>query len=64
MAMHYENDSATGEYLKISADLEHDDPDQAPTCRLPVLCPGAFEAMLLTPAEAKAALVEEFGEAA
>lgn len=64
MPMHYENGSATGEYLKLSADMEHDDPDSAPTCRLPVLCPEAFEAMHLSAAEAKAALVEEFGEAA
>lgn len=25
MAIHYENDSATGEYLLLSAELEHDE---------------------------------------
>ena len=64
MAMHYENDSATGEYIRISADLEHDDPDCAPTCRLPVLCPEAFEVLTLTPDQVLAALADEFGEAA
>lgn len=24
MSIHYQNDSATGEYLKLSADMEHD----------------------------------------
>jgi hypothetical protein len=51
-----------GPFLKLMADVEHDDPDQTPTCRLPALCPEAFEVSTMTPAQVQAALAAEFGE--
>ena len=56
------NGSDTGEFLKLMCDIELDDPDRAPTCRLPVLCPVAFAAVDMSDADARKALAEEFGE--
>ncbi len=55
--------SETGKFLALMADCEHDDPDQAPTCRLPAICPEAFAACGMSEADALKALREEFNEA-
>jgi hypothetical protein len=60
MITHYANDSTTVEWLRDQIAME----SEGDTVRLPVICPEAFEVCALTPEQAKAALVEEFGEAA
>jgi hypothetical protein len=60
MTMPINSGSETGEFLRLMADWEHDDPEQAPTCRLPVLCPEAFAVAGMSDEEAIAALEREF----
>lgn len=58
MIVHYANDSANIEFLRECIEME----SEGQTLQLPVLCEEAFEVATMTPAEVRAALVEEFGE--